>query len=194
MSRDEAKKQLLALGVSEVSEEAITNFLNTLNSAVKTEKERADRLSKEAEKVSALQTQLDELNNKGLSEVEKANKLTEQANSRIAELEKSLKAMETEKKLAELGIVGDDAKNLFGENGELNFETLGQVISAREKKAATEKETELAGKAGNPGGTGSSGTDGGETKTEAETFAENYAKSVAANNKASNDALASYLK
>ena len=194
MTREQAKANLVAFGIAEPSDEIVTNYLNQVNGAVKTEKERADRLSKEAEKVSALQAQLDELNNKGLSEVEKANKLTEQANSRIAELEKSLKAMETEKKLAELGIVGDDAKNLFGENGELNFETLGQVISAREKKAATEKETELAGKAGNPGGTGSGVDESGETKTEAESFAENYAKSVAANNKASNDALASYLK
>lgn len=194
MTREQAKANLVAFGIAEPSDEIVTNYLNQVNGAVKTEKERADRLSKEAEKVSALQAQLDELNNKGLSEVEKANKATESALAKVAELEKNLKAMEIEKKLAGLGITGDDAKNLIGENGEINFDTLGQVISAREKKAATKKEAELAGKAGNPGGTGSSGTDDGETKTEAEIFAENYAKSVAANNKASSDALASYLK
>ena len=194
MSRDEAKKQLLALGVSEVSEEAITNFLNTLNSAVKTEKERADRLSKDAEKVAELQKQLEEINLKGLSDVERANHETELANKKIAELEKNIKTMQTQKQLAELGITGESAEKFFDANGNLDFAVLGQILSDTKSKAATEKEAELAGKAGNPNGSGSSGNDGGETKTEAETFAENYAKRVAANNKASNDALASYLK
>ena len=38
------------------------------------------------------------------------------------------------------------------ENGELNFDTLGQILTNREKAAAIAKEKELAGNAGNPGG------------------------------------------
>ena len=193
MTREQAKEALKGFGI-EATDEQITSYLNTINGAIKTEKDRADRLSKEAEKVSALQAQLDELNNKGLSEVEKANKATESALARVSELEKNLKAMETEKKLAELGITGDDAKNLIGEDGTLNFDTLGQVISAREKLAASQKEAELAGKAGNPGSAGGSVNDqGGKEKTGAEKYAEEYAKRASENSKAASDALASYL-
>ena len=137
--------------------------------------------------------QLEELNSKGLSEVELANKATEKANAKIAELEKSLKTMTVQNKLSALGITGEEATKFFDENGELNFDTLGQVLTNREKAAAIAKEKELAGNAGNPGGNGGNG--GGEPqKTAAETFAESYAKSVAENSKAANDALASYLK
>ena len=173
MTREMAKTNLIACGIETPTDEQITAYLNQLNGAVKNEKDRADRLKTEADKVASLQAQLDELNNKGLTEVEKANKATESALARVAELEKNLKAMEVKEKLATLGIIGDDAKNLIGENGELNFDTLGQVISAREKKAAADKEAELAGNAGNPGGNG--GSNGGEdVKDQGAIMAERY--------------------
>ena len=173
MTREQCKSQLVSMGITEPDENQITAFLNTINGAVKNERDRADRLKTEADKVASLQAQLDELNNKGLTEVEKANKATEQALSRVAELEKNLKTMEIKEKLAALGIIGDDAKNLIGENGEINFDTLGQVISAREKLAASQKEAELAGKAGNPGGSSGS-DDGGNEKSEGKLFAEKF--------------------
>lgn len=194
MTRDDAKKALVALGLNDVTEEQITSYLNTLNGAIKSEKDRADRLSKEAEKVSELQKQLDEINDKGLSEVEKANKATENAMKRVAELEKNIKTMQTQKQLAELGIVGESADKFFDADGNLDFSVLGQILSDTKAKAAADKEAELAGKAGNPGEGGNGGNGDGEEKTVAETYAESYAKNVAASNKATNDALASYLK
>ena len=193
MTRETAKSLLVTLGIETPTDEQITNYLNQVNKEVKSEKDRADKYKGEADKVAELQKQLEELNSKGLSEVELANKATEKANAKIAELEKSLKTMTVQNKLSALGITGDDATKLFDENGELNFDTLGQILTNREKAAATAKEKELAGNAGNPGGNGGNG--GGEPqKTAAETFAESYAKSVAENSKAANDALASYLK
>lgn len=193
MTREQAKANLVAFGIAEPTDEQITNYLNQVNGAIKSEKDRADKYKSEADKVAGLQKQLEELNNKGLSEVELANRATEQANAKIAELEKSLKTMTVQNKLSALGITGEDATKLFDENGELNFDTLGQILTDREKAAAIAKEKELAGNAGNPGGNGGNG--GGEPqKTAAETFAESYAKSVAENSKAANDALASYLK
>lgn len=192
MSREQAKANLIACGIAEPTEEQITNYLNQVNGAVKSEKDRADKYKAESEKVAELQKQLDEINNKGLSDVERANKATEMANARIAELEKSLKTMTVQNKLSALGITGEDATKFFDENGELNFETLGQILSTREKNAATAKEKELAGNAGNPGGQG-----GGSTppdKTDDVKFAEGYGKRIAESNKATNDALASYLK
>lgn len=191
MTREQAKALLVTLGIAEPTEDQITNYLNSVNKEVKSEKDRAEKYKAESEKVATLQAQLDELNNKGLTEVEKANKATEQANARIVELEKSLKTMTVQNKLSSLGITGEDATNLISENGEINFDTLGQILTNREKAAATAKEAELAGKAGNPGGSNG----GGEPeKTVAETYAEGYAKRMTEGGKAQGDAMASYLK
>lgn len=190
MTREMAKGVLVSLGIETPTDEQVTNYLNSVNKEIKTEKDRADKYKAESEKVGELQKQLEEINNKGLSDVEKANKATEQANARIAELEKSLKNMTIQNKLSELGISGDDATNLFSENGELNFETLGQILTNREKAAATAKEKELAGNAGNPGGQG--GASSTPEKTDDVKVAESYAKRALESNKATSDALASY--
>lgn len=192
MTREQSKQFLESLGIENVTDEMITNHLNQVNNAIKSEKDRAEKYRAEAEKVADLQKQLDEINSKGLTDVEKANKATEDALKKVAELEKNIKTMQTQKELATLGITGEIADNMFNEDGSLNFATLGQVLTNREKAAATAKEKELAGNAGNPGGQG-----GGSTppdKTDDVKFAEGYGKRIAESNKATNDALASYLK
>lgn len=189
MTREQCKTLLVTMGIAEPTEEQITSFLNSVNKEVKSERDRAEKFRTEAEKVTDLQKQLDEINSKGLSDVEKANKATEAANNRIAELEKSLKKMQTQKELAALNIVGEEAESLFAEDGSLNFQTLGQILTTREKNAATAKEKELAGNAGNPGGQGGSTP---PEKTDDVKYAEGYGKRMAESNKATNDALASY--
>ena len=191
MTREQAKALLVTLGIETPTDEQVTNYLNSVNKEIKSEKDRADKYKTEADKVAELQKQLDEINNKGLSEVEKANKATEAALGKVAELEKSLKNMTIQNKLSELGITGDDATKFFDENGDLNFETLGQILTNREKAAATAKEKELAGNAGNPGGQGGSTP---PEKTDDVKFAESYVKNMAESTKAQSDAMASYLK
>ena len=173
MTREQSKQFLSSLGIENVTDEMITNHLNQINNAIKSERDRADKFKLEADRVGELQKQLDEINSKGLSDVEKANKATEQANAKIAELERSLKKMQTQKELAELNIVGEEAESLFAEDGSLNFQTLGQILTNREKAAATAKEKELAGNAGNPGGQGGSNS-GGEEKSEGAIYAERF--------------------
>lgn len=190
MTREMAKGVLVSLGIETPTDEQVTNYLNSVNKEIKTEKDRADKYKAESEKVGELQKQLEEINNKGLSDVEKANKATEQANAKIAELERSLKKMQTQKELAELNIVGEEAESLFAEDGSLNFQTLGQILTNREKAAATAKEKELAGNAGNPGGQG--GASSTPEKTDDVKVAESYAKRAVESNKATSDALASY--
>lgn len=170
MTREQAKATLVTLGIAEPTDEQISAYLNTVNGAVKQEKDKAERYKAEADKVAELQAKLDEINNQGLSEVEKANKATEAANLKIAELEKSLEMMRVQNNLAALGITGEDAQNFFDENGKVNFTLLGQIMTTREENAAKKREAELAGKAGNPGGSG-----GGENeKTEGMSFAEKF--------------------
>lgn len=173
MTREQSKQFLTSLGIENVTEEMITNHLNQINSAIKSEKDRAEKYRTEAEKVTDLQKQLDEINSKGLSEVERANKATEDALKKVAELEKNIKTMQTQKQLAELGIVGESADKFFDSEGNIDFSVLGQILSDTKKNAATEKEKELAGNAGNPGGQGGS-NGGGEEKSEGAIYAERF--------------------
>lgn len=163
MTREQAKNNLIACGVAEPTDEQITSYLNQVNGAIKVEKDRADRMKTEADKVQELQAALEEINNKGLSDVEKANKVAEAAEKKAAELEKTLHKMEVKNKLAEKGIIGEQADNLFDEAGNLNFDVLGQILSDREASAAAKKEAELAGSADNPG-SGNGNDDDGDSE------------------------------
>lgn len=173
MTREQCKTLLVTMGIAEPTEEQITSFLNSVNKEVKSERDRAEKFRTEAEKVTDLQKQLDEINSKGLSEVERANKATEDALKKVAELEKNIKTMQTQKQLAELGIVGESADKFFDSEGNVDFSVLGQILSDTKKNAATEKEKELAGNAGNPGGQGGS-NGGGEEKSEGAIYAERF--------------------
>lgn len=191
MTREQSKQFLESLGIENVTDEMITNHLNQVNNAIKSEKDRAEKYRAEAEKVADLQAQLDEINSKGLSDVEKANKATEAALSKVAELERNIKTMQTQKQLAELGITGETAEKFISADGTVDFSVLGQILSDTKANAKAEREAELAGKAGNPGG-----SNGGSEpeKTADVQYAESYGKRMAESSKATNDALASYLK
>lgn len=189
MNRVQATEFLKTLGIEEPSDEQVTNYLNSLNGAIKSEKDRADKLKADASLVDDLKAQIEALNNQNLTDTEKAQKETEKANLQIAELQKQIKAMETKTKLAELGITGDTATALFGEDGSINFETLGQIISERETKASSLKEQELMKKNPTPQG----GNNGQGEKSDAEKLAESFGKTEAESNKVANDILASYI-
>ena len=135
MNRTEARELLISLGVAEPTDEAITNYLNTIQKEVKSAEDKAQRYKADSDRVKDLQKQLDELNSANLSEVEKANKATEDAMKEIDSLRKTVKQMELSKSLAEIGIVGDDATSLVGEDGSLNTVKLGEILAAREKNA-----------------------------------------------------------
>ena len=188
MTREQAKKFLTDIGIAEPTDEQVSQYLNNVNGAIKTEKDKADLLKSEAEKAKDLQAKLDAIEAEKLSDVEKANKATEQANAKIAELQKDIKKMETRTKLAELGITGEQADKFFTEDGSVDFEVLGQVISEREKQASALKEKELLDQTPNPNGGG--GTD---PKTDAEKFAESYGKRIAESNKVTSDVMSHYI-
>ena len=65
--------------------------------------------------------------------------------NKVAELEKNIKTMQTQKQLAELGITGESAEKIFDANGNLDFAVFGQILSDTKAKAAADKEAELAG-------------------------------------------------
>ena len=139
--------------------------------AAKANQAEIDRLKKEK---ADIQKQLDTINDQTLSESEKAQKERErlqaeyekqmaESNEKIAKLEAEMKKAETMKQLAERGITGEDADNFFNEDGSLNFETLGKVLSERETAARNDEVQKIAKNTTNPGGS-SAGSDGKDEK------------------------------
>lgn len=135
MTREQAKENLIALGVAEPSDDAITTYLNTIQSATKNAEDKATRFKAEADKVRELEKQLEEINNEKLTDEEKSKKALDDAMKQIDSLRSTVKQMELSKSLAEIGIVGDDAASLVGEDGSLNTAKLGEILTAREKNA-----------------------------------------------------------
>ena len=134
MTREQAKENLIALGVAEPSDDAITTYLNTIQSATKNAEDKATRFKAEADKVRDLQKQLEEMSNEKLTDEEKSKKAMDDAMKEIEVLRSTVKQMELTKSLAEIGIVGDDATSLVGEDG-LDVAKLGEILAAREKNA-----------------------------------------------------------
>ena len=135
LKREEVKQKLIEWGVAEPTDEMINDFLATNSKELKSAEDRANKYKADADRVKDMQKQLDELNSQNLSEVERANKATEDALKEVEALKSTVKTMQLQKSLAEIGIVGEDASGLIGEDGSLNTEVLGQILSAREKTA-----------------------------------------------------------
>ena len=171
MTREQAKQKLISFGVAEPTDEQISDLLNSINAETKKEKDRADGYKAKADKADELQTQLDELNNQNLSDIEKANKALETANNRIAELEKTQTIATQRNSVAEkFKVTSEQAKQIVKDDGSLDYDILGQIISDKEKAAATAKEQEIAKNATNPGGGSAGGSN--EPKTTAEKIAQ----------------------
>lgn len=142
MTREQAKEFLKTFGI-EPTEEQITNYLNTVNGEVKKEKDRADRLKAEADKVTDLQKQLDEINGKSMTDIEKAQKEAQTANDRAASLEAELKSMRYKAELAKAGVGADDVDKFFNENGEVDFRFLDRLFPARARLAHPQRKQRL---------------------------------------------------
>ena len=153
MTREQAKQKLISFGVSEPTDEQITDLLNSINAETKKEKDRADSYKAKADRADELQSQLDDINSQNLSETERVNKELETAKNRIAELEKA-DALKTQRSLAmeKFKISAEQASQIVKDDGSFDYEVLGKIISDKETAAATAKENEIANKSRNPGG------------------------------------------
>lgn len=135
IKRDEVRQKLIEMGIAEPTEEQVNSYIAVISNELKSAEDRAARFKAESDKVKDLEKQLNELNNAKLTDEERSAKAVEEANQRVLELETTVKTMQLQKGLAEIGIVGEDATALVDEDGSLNIEKLGQIIGAREKAA-----------------------------------------------------------
>lgn len=190
MTREGAKNFLTSLGIQEPSDSQITDYLNSINGEVKRERDMAERYKADALKVKDYEAQLEEINNKSLSEIELTKKEVEKANKQNADLQKEIDRMKRKNKLAEMGIVGEQADAFFDESGAINFETLSAVLENTKTTAKNLMEKELLDGTLNPKGSDKLS----DAKTDAENMAVNVGKQIAASNKATDSVLANYIK
>lgn len=187
MTRADAKQKLISYGIAEPTEEQITDLLNSINAETQKEKQRADGYKADADKAADLQAELDRINAEKMTDAEKQAKDLEKANNRIAELEKAQQLITQRNSVAEkFNVTAEQAKQIVKDDGSFDYDVLGQIISDKEKAAATAKEQEIAGKAGNPNGASGGGADNKST-------AENIATKLFGGQKQENNILKHYV-
>ena len=192
MTREQAKQNLISIGVEEPTDEQITNYLNQVNGETQKEKDKAAEYKEKADKADEYKAKIDELEAGNLTEVEKANKALELANEQIAKMQKDNSIRDLrEKSMTDFKITAEQAKTVVKDDGSFDTAALGKIMSAKETAAAQAKEQEIAGKQDIPGG-GSAG--GGKDKTEAEKTAEAIGKTLAGTNEAAKAIVDGYLK
>lgn len=192
MTREQAKQNLISIGVSDPTDEQITNYLNQVNGETQKEKDKAAEYKEKADKADEYKAKIDELEAGNLTEVEKANKALELANEQIAKMQKDNSIRDLrEKSMTDFKITAEQAKTIVKDDGSFDTAALGKIMSEKETAAAQAKEQEIAGKQDIPGG-GSAG--GGKDKTEAEKTAEAIGKTLAGTNEAAKAIVDGYLK
>lgn len=188
MTRDDVLKLF-----PDATDEQITNLLNQNNSEVAKEKNKVNQYKDKANSADELQKRLDELEAGQLTEVEKAKKALEAANEQIAKLQKDNAIRDQrEAAMTNFKITADQAKVVVKDDGSLDYESLGKIISEKETASAKAKEEEIANNSTNPGG-GSATGGNGDDKTEAEKVAENIGKSLAGVNESAKSIVESYM-
>lgn len=189
MTREQAKQNLIGFGITEPTDEQITNYLNQIGAETKSYKDKLASVGGKDERIAELEKELEKINKQNMTDIELANAERDKALSSVANLEKQIEQMNTKTELAKLGITGDVADALVSGNGKLDFATLGQIISDREKNAVSEYEKKALESTPNP-----SGSKGKEEpqKTQAEQIAENLGKVASATSKTSESIIDSY--
>ena len=182
------REQVLKL-FPDATDEQITGLLNQTNSEVAREKEKSKAYKEKADNADELQKKLDELEAGNLSEIEKANKALEAANSQIAKLQKENAVRDQrESAMTNFKITADQAKAIVKDDGSLDYTELGKIMSEKETAAAQAKEQEIAKHQDIPGGGSNKG--GADNKTNAEKIAE----SLISNAPKNNDVLSHYIQ
>ena len=160
MTREQAKQNLIGFGIAEPTDEQITNYLNQIGAETKHYKDKLASVGGKYDRIAELEKELEKLNKQNMSDLELANAERDKALSSVANLEKQIEQMITKSELAKIGIVGEVADNLVSGNGKLDFVTLGQIISEKNKTAIADYEKKNLDGTPNPdGGKGGKGKD-----------------------------------
>lgn len=190
MTREQAKQNLIGFGIAEPTDEQITNYLNQIGAETKSYKDKLASVGGKDDRIAELEKELEKLNKQNMTELELERAEKDKALSSVANLEKQIENMITKTELAKLGITGEVADTLVSGSGKLDFATLGQIISDREKNAVSEYEKKTLENTPSPNG--KRGSETTEERTEAEKIAESLGKTASATSKDSEAIIASY--
>lgn len=184
MTREQAKKNLIALGVAEPTDEQITGYLNQHNGEVKKVQEDADKWKKEAEKAEGLQTKLDEIEQQNLTELEKEKKAREAAEKTTVELQKQLTQLAVEGIFAKANLSGEEFAGMMGALASLDLETAKTSaeafvagISKRDEANKTQWQKETFENTPNPGAGDPPANTDPDKKSAAAEYAKQYSQS-----------------
>lgn len=184
------REDLAAMGLTD---EQIEKVIAENGKDVQTANAKATKNNAELERLQGIEKEFNAMKDQNLSEQEKATKQLEEANKRIAELEKA-QTLATQRTSAadKFKITAEQAAQVVKDDGSFDFEVLGKIISDKETAAAQAKEQEIANGSTNPGG-GSAGGVKDDKKTEAEKTAEKIGKTLAGTNKEAEAVVNQYL-
>lgn len=197
VTREAATEQLKSLGVESPTDEQITAYLNNVNAEAIKEQNKAKNLKDKADKADELQKQLDEINQNGLSDLEKANKSNEALQNQIKELQNNSFKSEAKAILSKSGLDDADVDALIPgmvagldkvEDVQARANAYAGTIGKVRENAIKEKEkNDLNGTktpGGNPGGD--------ENKTSAAKYAETLVKANGSDSKDSGSIISNY--
>lgn len=180
------REELIAMGVSDENADKI---MADYGSSIQKANAKANEYKAKAVTADELQKKLDELEAGQLTEVEKANKALEAANEQIAKLKKDNAIRDQrEAAMTNFKITAEQAKTVVKDDGSLDYESLGKIMSEKETAAAQAKEQEIAKNQDVPGG----GSAGGENKNKTADV-ENAEKITFGNPASNSDAKNSYV-
>lgn len=171
MTREEAKQNLVALGIEEPTDAQVTNYLNQFHAP-------ANRNEPTPQPNNNSDEEIDQLREK------------------VKTLERESARKDIRAHASELGIVGEKADSVLSvfsddvEQAKIALDSLSEIIEERETNAANKKEKEIADGSNNPGGGSPNNKD---KRTEAEKIAEAIGERFAETNKASDAVLNSYF-
>lgn len=156
------REELTAMGLTD---EQIEKIIAENSKDVQAANAKANKNNAELERLQGIEKEFNAMKDQNLSEQEKAAKQLEEANKRIAELEKA-QTLATQRKNAadKFKITSEQAEQVLKDDGSFDFDALGKIISDKETAAAQAKEQEIANGTTNPGGGSAGGNGGTESK------------------------------
>lgn len=160
MTREEAKQNLIALGIAEPSDDQVTNYLNQFHNQPKPNPTPAPTPTPTPAPAPTPQPNPTPEPTPGSGED------IETLKNQIEELRRENVKKDIRAYAAEKGLTGEQADKVLAgfkddlESAKAAIDSMSEIISARETSAAQAKEKEILDKSTNPGG-GSGGSGGG---------------------------------
>lgn len=180
MSREQAKEQLIKLGIEEPTDEQISGYLNTVNGEVNKEKAKTSKYEDELSALRDSAKELEALKKQNMSDIELANNERDKAINDMKTLQAEVQRMKLKTSFAEQGIVGEDADKLIDsiKDGSIDVALLGQIITAKKEEAVNQKVAELSEQTIQP----NMGSIDKETKTDADKMIDDISNSLKSEN------------